>query len=103
MRTISKKLNKEEIEAFGKEVDTLREEVMAKVGKEDADHIRFIYKTYRYTEVLGRGLIHFSFEPISFVAGTLLLAISKIINNMELGHNVLHGQYDWMNDPRFNS
>ncbi|TGM35782.1 acyl-CoA desaturase [Leptospira biflexa] len=103
MRTISKKLNKEEIEAFGKEVDTLREEVMAKVGKEDADHIRFIYKTYRYTEVLGRGLIHFSFEPISFVAGTLLLSISKIINNMELGHNVLHGQYDWMNDPRFNS
>ncbi|MBM9592524.1 acyl-CoA desaturase [Leptospira sp. 201903075] len=103
MRTISKKLNKEEIEAFGKEVETLRDEVMAKVGKEDADHIRFIYKTYRYTEILGRGLLHFSFEPISFVAGTLLLATSKIINNMELGHNVLHGQYDWMNDPRFNS
>ncbi|EOQ95668.1 stearoyl-CoA 9-desaturase [Leptospira wolbachii serovar Codice str. CDC] len=103
MRTISKKLNKEEIESFGKEVDALREEVMSKVGKEDADHIRFMYKTYRYTEIFGRGLIHFSFEPISFVAGTLLLSISKIINNMELGHNVLHGQYDWMNDPRFNS
>ncbi|TGL38980.1 fatty acid desaturase family protein [Leptospira perdikensis] len=103
MRTISKKLNKEEIESFGKEVETLREEVMSKVGKEDADHIRFIYKTYRYTEIIGRGLLHFSFEPITFVAGTLLLATSKIINNMELGHNVLHGQYDWMNDPRFNS
>ena len=22
---------------------------------------------------------------------------------MELGHNVIHGQYDWMNDPEFNS
>ena len=21
---------------------------------------------------------------------------------MELGHNVMHGQYDWMNDPKFN-
>ncbi len=103
MKTISKKLSKEEIENFGKEVEELRTEIMAKVGKEDADHIKRIYKAYRYTEVLGRGLIHFSFEPISFVCGTLLLSASKILNNMELGHNVMHGQYDWMNDPRFNS
>ncbi len=103
MKTISKKLNKEEIENFGKEVEELRTEIMAKVGKEDADHIKRIYKAYRYTEVLGRGLIHFSFEPISFVCGTLLLSASKILNNMELGHNVMHGQYDWMNDSRFNS
>lgn len=103
MKTISKKLTDEEVQSFGSEVEALRTEVMAKVGKEDADHIKKVYRAYRYTEVLGRGLIHFSFEPISFIAGTLLLSVSKILNNMELGHNVMHGQYDWMNDPRFNS
>jgi fatty acid desaturase len=103
MKTLSKNLSKIEIEEFGKELETIRIDVMAKVGKEDADHIKKVYKTYRYTEVLGRGLIHFSFEPITFALGTGLLAISKILNNMEIGHNVMHGQYDWMNDPRFNS
>ena len=28
---------------------------------------------------------------------------SKIIENMELGHNVSHGQWDWMNDPEIHS
>lgn len=103
MKTLSRNLSTEEMEAFGQEVETIRTDVMAKVGKEDADHIKKVYKTYRYTEILGRGLIHFSFEPITFALGTGLLAISKILNNMEIGHNVMHGQYDWMNDPRFNS
>ncbi len=26
--------------------------------------------------------------------------MSKILDNMEIGHNVMHGQYDWMKDPR---
>ncbi|MER1157392.1 fatty acid desaturase DesB, partial [Pseudomonas aeruginosa] len=33
--------------------------------------------------------------------GSLLLGLGKILENMELGHNVMHGQYDWMNDPEF--
>ncbi|BDA77387.1 linoleoyl-CoA desaturase [Leptospira kobayashii] len=103
MKTISKKLSKAETEAFGAELEEIRKDVMAKVGTEDANHIKRVHKAYRYTEILGRGLIHFSFEPITFGIGTLLLAGSKILNNMEIGHNVMHGQYDWMNDPRFNS
>ena len=30
-------------------------------------------------------------------------ALAKILENMEIGHNVLHGQWDWMNDPVINS
>ena len=30
------------------------------------------------------------------------MGFAKIMENMELGHNVMHGQYDWMNDPKFN-
>ena len=31
------------------------------------------------------------------------LSLSKILDNMEIGHNVMHGQYDWMGDPGLNS
>ena len=38
-----------------------------------------------------------------WLLGTGALALSKIIENMELGHNVMHGQWDWMNDPEIHS
>ena len=31
------------------------------------------------------------------------LQLSKILDNMEIGRNVVHGQYDWMGDPGLNS
>ncbi|MDF1764470.1 MAG: acyl-CoA desaturase, partial [Oleibacter sp.] len=31
------------------------------------------------------------------------LGVAKILDNMEIGHNVMHGQYDFMNDPHLNS
>jgi fatty acid desaturase len=40
--------------------------------------------------------------PPVWVIGTGLLGISKIVENMELGHNVMHGQFDWLNDPSLN-
>jgi linoleoyl-CoA desaturase len=36
-------------------------------------------------------------------AGVLGVAAGRVIEAMEIGHNVLHGQYDWMRDPRFDS
>jgi hypothetical protein len=33
----------------------------------------------------------------------LALANAKILDNMEIGHNVMHGQYDWTGDPALNS
>ena len=41
--------------------------------------------------------------PPAWLAGTAMLAVSKILDNMEIGHNVMHGQYDWMGDPGLNS
>ncbi|MGW3820645.1 DUF6114 domain-containing protein, partial [Streptomyces sp. NPDC005046] len=32
-----------------------------------------------------------------FAAG---LSVAKIMDNMEIGHNILHGQWDWMRDPK---
>ena len=28
-----------------------------------------------------------------------MLGVSKILDNMEIGHNIMHGQYDWTGDP----
>ena len=35
--------------------------------------------------------------------GTASLAFAKSVENMEIGHNVSHGQWDWMNDPEIHS
>src|SRR3546814_11454744 len=39
----------------------------------------------------------------AWAAGAALLAVAKILENMEIGHNVMHGQWDWMNDPETHS
>ena len=96
-------LSPAQIEAFGLELDALRARVMADLGQKDADYIRQIQAAVRYTEVAGRALLFAGILPSAWVAGASLLGISKILENMELGHNVMHGQYDWMNDPELTS
>ena len=41
--------------------------------------------------------------PPAWVLGTTGLSVAKILENMEIGHNVMHGQWDWMNDPKIHS
>ncbi|NDL59469.1 acyl-CoA desaturase [Phytoactinopolyspora mesophila] len=92
----------EQLEEFGDELDAVRRRVLNDLGQADANYIRRVIKVQRSFEVLGRiGLFFPFFWPV-FVLGLALLALSKIIENMEIGHNVLHGQYDWMNDPMVN-
>ena len=95
----SRVLNANELESFGEEISAIKRDTLAKIGEDDARYIRRVVKVARYTEVAGRGLLFFGVFPPFWVLGTLLLAVSKILENMELGHNVLHGQYDFMNDP----
>ena len=102
MNTPDRKLTDAEIEAFGAELDAVRAKVMADLGETDATYIKNIVRTVRYTEVVGRGLLFAGIFPPAWVLGTLTLGVSKIIENMELGHNVMHAQYDWMNDPELN-
>ena len=98
----SRTLTAAEIEAFGAEVDAIKKRHLADVGEKDATYIRKVEKAVRYTEIAGRGLLMAGIFPPAFIAGTALLGVSKILDNMELGHNVMHGQYDWMGDPSLN-
>ena len=36
-------------------------------------------------------------------SGPRRLSAAKILENMEIGHNVMHGQWDWMNNPEIHS
>ncbi|HET9599344.1 MAG TPA: acyl-CoA desaturase, partial [Anaeromyxobacteraceae bacterium] len=103
MENGSKTLTKDEAAAFGRELDQLREEVVASLGQEDVDHIRRVIRGARYAEASGRLALHVGLDPVSFSAGVAALALSKILENMEVGHNVMHGQYDWTKDPDLDS
>src|ERR1700730_17256466 len=96
-------LTEEQTEAFGAELDALKERIMADLGERDATYIRRVIKAQRTLEVGGRGLLMAGILPPAWLAGTAMLALSKILDNMEIGHNVMHGQYDWMGDPSISS
>ena len=97
------KLDPEELQSFRADLERLRETFTARLGVDDVDHIRTTARVSRSLEILGRVLIHGSLEPLSWAGGVLLLSSHYVLDNMELGHNVLHGQYDWMKDPEFTS
>jgi NADPH-dependent stearoyl-CoA 9-desaturase len=92
-------MSAEEIAALGAELEAIRRRVEAEVGEDDARYIRRIVATQRLAEIGGRALLFAGALPPAWVAGTMLLSLSKILENMEIGHNVIHGQYDFLNDP----
>jgi fatty acid desaturase len=95
-------LTTEQLDALGRELDAIRERVIADLGERDAAYIRRVIKAQRGLEIGGRGLLELGFLPPAWLAGTVALSLSKILDNMEIGHNVMHGQYDWMNDQAVN-
>ena len=96
-------LSDEQIEAIGEEFDNLHSEVFGDLGDRDAAYIHGIIGLQRRLALLGRVLLAGAdFRPV-WLAGTATLGMAKILENMEIGHNVMHGQWDWMNHPEVNS
>ncbi|MBL8714773.1 MAG: acyl-CoA desaturase [Myxococcales bacterium] len=87
-------------EALGRELDALRARTLEGLGARDVAHIRGVIRAMRSFEAIGRGLLHFGVDPVTFVVGSASLGVAKILENMEIGHNVMHGQYDWTRDPK---
>ena len=96
-------LTAEDIETLGRELDAIRQEVLDTRGSRDAAYIRKIIKSQRGLEAGSRALLLFSVFPPFWLAGTAGLSVAKILENMEIGHNVMHGQWDWMRDPKIHS
>ncbi|MDX2342047.1 acyl-CoA desaturase [Micrococcus sp. M4NT] len=96
-------LSDEQVAELGRELDAIRDEVLASRGAKDAAYIRRVIRLQRWLEVGGRTLLLNAKNRAAFVAGIAMLTTGKIIENMEIGHNVLHGQWDWMRDPDIHS
>jgi linoleoyl-CoA desaturase len=98
-----RELTAAEIDELGRELDQIRASVVASLGEQDARYIRRVIRAQRLLEVCGRATMFAAALPPAWCAGTLMLATAKILDNMEIGHNVLHGQWDWMCDPAIHS
>jgi fatty acid desaturase len=94
-------LTSEQIAAFGAELDDLRARTIADLGERDRDYLQRVVRAQRGLEFAGRALLFAGFLPPAWVGGTTALALSKVLDNMEIGHNVMHGQYDFLQDPAF--
>ena len=79
---------------FGAALDALKARVEAQLGADDLAHVARTQRFSRGMELVGRLLIHFSFEPLGFSAGVVALWLHKQLQATEIGHTVLHGAYD---------
>ncbi len=114
-----RQLSPADAEAFAADVDALHAEVRKTLGARDRAYLLRVIRVQKIIAVAGRAVIFASVPLMPWffhhalasktaflcvaLAGAVLLALAKILENMELGHNILHGQWDWMNDPEIHS
>ncbi|HET7350936.1 MAG TPA: acyl-CoA desaturase [Marmoricola sp.] len=96
-------LSEEDVNELGRELDAIRAEIEESRGDADAAYINRLIKIQRGLAAAGRVTLFASKWKPAFYAGAGMLAAAKILENMEIGHNVMHGQWDWMNDPEIHS
>ena len=96
-------LSEEQIEEIGKQFDELHDEIFDDLGDSDAAYIKNMISIERRLVAVSRGILLFSTFKPAWLLGTAGLSVAKILENMEIGHNVMHGQWDWMNDPNIHS
>lgn len=96
-------LTPEDIEQIGVELDAIRQDIIDARGESDAAYIRTVIGVQRKLELGSRAVLLASAFPPAWVVGTAGLSVAKILENMEIGHNILHGQWDWMRDPKIHS
>jgi linoleoyl-CoA desaturase len=108
------RLSEADLASFAREIETIRHDVSRDLGEEDERYFRRLLRLQTTLEYLGRAIVFMSllFHPYWDLAfssstifmalitlGTLTLAAGKILENMEIWHNVMHGQWDWLRDP----
>jgi len=92
-----------DLEQLAAELDAVRDRTLASLGQDDAEYIRRVIRWQRTLDAGGRAALLAGILPPAWLAGVAMLSTAKILENMEIGHNVLHGQWDWMRDPEIHS
>ncbi|EDY86063.1 linoleoyl-coa desaturase [gamma proteobacterium HTCC5015] len=111
-------LTDQQIQDFGDELEAIRDEVMDSRGERDRKYILRVIKTQRTMAVMSRFAIYAGlfflpawdhalaswWSALALIGtGTFFLGVAKILENMEISHNILHAQWDWMKDPEIQS
>jgi linoleoyl-CoA desaturase len=96
-------LSEAQIEELGREFDAIHDEVFDDLGARDAKYIHSMIEMHRRLALMGRAALVPSRFKAAWIFGTASLSAAKILENMEIGHNVMHGQWDWMNNPEIHS
>ena len=71
-------LTPEQADAFGRELDALKDNIIADLGERDATYIRRMIKAQRALEVGGRALLYGSIFPPFSLAGTAMLTLAAL-------------------------
>src|SRR5918997_764925 len=95
--TLLEHLSSDDLDDIGRELDAIRDEVIADLGERDAAYIRKVVKVQRGLEGGGRAALLVSLFPPAWLAGTTALSVAKVLENMELGHTLLRvdGDQPW--------
>jgi linoleoyl-CoA desaturase len=114
--TLPVDLSRDVVEQFGQDCDEIYDSIIADLGTNDERYIKGLIRTQRALALSSRiateagALLRLrrlpSFQRTGLAllgVGTAGLGVAKILENMEIGHNVMHGQWDWMGDPDINS
>src|ERR1700759_2272082 len=96
-------LSDEDLEAFAATLEAIRCDIELSRCAQDREYILRAIAFQRWFEIAARLAIAASKGKLGWAVGTVALAAAKCIENMELGHNISHGQWDWMNDPEIHS
>ncbi|KKC06571.1 fatty acid desaturase family protein [Mycobacterium nebraskense] len=96
-------LSDADLEELAAALEEIRRDIEAARGSKDRAYIVRAIALQRWLEIAARLAIAGSKGKLGWAVGTAALAAAKSIENMELGHNISHGQWDWMNDPEIHS
>ncbi|OBF44730.1 fatty acid desaturase [Mycobacterium sp. 852002-50816_SCH5313054-b] len=96
-------LSDKDLEELAAALEAIRRDIESSRGASDRAYIKRAIAFQRALEVAARLVIGTSKGRFGWAVGTAALAAAKCIENMELGHNISHGQWDWMNDPEIHS
>src|SRR3954462_8071634 len=97
------RLSQEQIDELGREFDAIHDEIYGDLGDRDRRYILSMIEMHRRLAVMGRVWLLGARHRPAWLIGTAPTSMAKILENMEIGHNVMHGQWDWMNDPQVHS
>lgn len=83
--------------------ENIKQKYRADLGEKDVRYIKKIRRNSRIFEVIGRSLIHVLPGPLALL-GVPFLFLHRNLEAIEIGHNVLHGQYDCFEEiPQFHA